>query len=104
MAPEVLDGCYGPEADWWSLGVLLYVTLSGIPPFWVSSRHSLEDCIRHKAVSFRSVKWNGASDEAKDLLLRLLCKDPAQRICGAEILGKKRNATASWSSIFVVAQ
>ena len=55
MAPEVLDGCYGPEADWWSLGVLLYVILSNIPPFWLSSKQSLKDSIRRQPVSFRWV-------------------------------------------------
>ena len=59
MAPEVLDACYGPEADWWSVGVLLYVMLSGIPPFWSSSNRSLEDSIRNKALSFRWVQHAG---------------------------------------------
>ncbi|CAI5473890.1 unnamed protein product [Closterium sp. Yama58-4] len=86
MAPEVLLQSYGPEADIWSAGVVLYILLCGVPPFWASSRKCVAEAILKGSVSFKSAKWANASEECKELVRRMLTKDPRERITALEIL------------------
>ncbi|CAI5489211.1 unnamed protein product [Closterium sp. Naga37s-1] len=87
LAPETLDGIWGPPADVWSTGVLVYALLSGLPPFWAASNEAIYNAIRTKAPRFSSARWKHVSEEAKELLQAMLVKDPTRRITTSQALG-----------------
>lgn len=90
MAPEVLtdDSCkgYGHAADMWSLGVILFVLLSGTMPFWGSDDDDTYEEIKKKAVDFSAAPWADVSQDAKDLVKRLLSKDASRRPSACALL------------------
>ncbi|CAI5973530.1 unnamed protein product [Closterium sp. NIES-65] len=89
IAPEVLHESYGPESDIWAAGVILFVLLSGVLPFWGDSDEGVFRAILEKSVEEemeREGVWESVSDEAKDLVMRMLSKDAALRITADEIL------------------
>ncbi|XP_051139115.1 calcium-dependent protein kinase 29 [Andrographis paniculata] len=87
VAPEVLDRNYGKEIDIWSAGVILYILLSGVPPFWGETEEVIFEEIRKGYVDLRSSPWPLISDSAKDLIKKMLTMDPQKRITAAEALG-----------------
>ncbi|KAG0479165.1 hypothetical protein HPP92_013884 [Vanilla planifolia] len=86
IAPEVLKRKYGPEVDIWSIGVMLYILLCGVPPFWSESEHGIFKAILEAPVDLKSDPWPSISDGAKDLVKKMLCKDPQKRLTAFEVL------------------
>lgn len=61
IAPEVLNHCYGKECDIWSLGVMAYIILSGIPPFNGESDKEIMANIKIGKYNFNHTVWKGIS-------------------------------------------
>jgi serine/threonine protein kinase len=91
FAPEVIraydskqrDGAasdaagYGKQVDMWSLGVILYILLSGVPPF---EEEGLYEQILDGKYEFDVAEWTAVSEEAKELVRKLMCVNPKDRL------------------------
>ncbi|KAJ0765675.1 putative protein kinase CAMK-CDPK family [Helianthus annuus] len=86
VAPEVLKRKYGKEIDIWSAGVMLYILLSGVPPFWAETEKGIFDEILKGEIDFETDPWPSISASAKDLVRRMLTLDPKKRITSAQVL------------------
>ncbi|XP_074279548.1 calcium-dependent protein kinase 4-like isoform X2 [Silene latifolia] len=86
VAPEVLRKRYGQEIDVWSAGVILYILLSGVPPFWAETEAGIFRQILHGKLDFGSDPWPSISDSAKDLIRKMLDRDPKKRLTAYEVL------------------
>ncbi|KAJ0977059.1 hypothetical protein J5N97_012533 [Dioscorea zingiberensis] len=80
LAPEILLGMqHGPTADWWSVGVILYELLVGIPPFNAEHPQKIFDNIMNRDIPWPRVPEE-MSCEAHDLIDKLLIGNPVQRL------------------------
>ncbi|KAJ6742310.1 CALCIUM-DEPENDENT PROTEIN KINASE 13 [Salix viminalis] len=86
MAPEVLKRNYGPEIDIWSAGVILYILLSGVPPFWAESEQGVAQAILRGIIDFKRDPWPNISESAKSLVGQMLEPDPKLRLSAKQVL------------------
>ena len=90
VAPEILsEKPYKEGCDFWSVGVVLYILLSGQPPFYDDDNFELFEKIKKCEYDITSPEWNAVSEEAKDFIKKLLVANPANRIKADEIKSHK---------------
>ncbi|PKU87082.1 probable serine/threonine protein kinase IRE4 isoform X3 [Dendrobium catenatum] len=80
LAPEILLGTgHGYAADWWSVGVILFELITGIPPFTASLPEMIFDNILNRKIPWPHIP-DDMSPEAKDIIDRLLVQEPNLRL------------------------
>ena len=82
LSPEILmrQG-HGKASDWWSFGAIIYEMLCGLPPFYSKDREKLYKNIKY---SDPRIDYPFLSESARDLLVKLLDKDPNKRLGSGE--------------------
>merc|ERR1712121_233418 len=110
MAPEIVEAFiedteedfkYDKRCDLWSLGVMMYILLSGYPPFsgscgqqcgWAQGgacdlcQINLFNNIQQGKFEFHHREWGKISPQAKDLIMKLLVKDAKKRLSAGDVL------------------
>ena len=86
IAPEVLKKHYDEKCDIWSCGVILYILLSGRPPFGGENDKEIMDRVSTGKYDLQSNPFNKVSKSCIDLIQKLLIMDPKKRINSQEAL------------------
>lgn len=86
VAPEVLRGGHDARCDLWSMGVIVYVLLSGCPPFAGRTDREILSRVARAPLQFPARLWRGASHEARLFVARLLERDVEKRLTAEQAL------------------
>jgi len=86
IAPEVLKKSYDERCDVWSSGVIMYILLCGYPPFNGPNDKIIFQSVLDGKFSFPEEDWSGVSNQAKNLIKKMLVHDFNRRQTAGECL------------------
>lgn len=87
IAPEMIRADpHGRPVDIWASGVVMYILLSGKFPFGGKNEAEYYQRVLNKEAYFPTQEWTNVSEDAKDLVRGMLCKDPTKRLTADQCL------------------
>ncbi len=86
MAPEMIKGKYSPKSDIWSVGIIIYLMLTDKFPFVNSKEYDVFEMIEEGNYNTQLLDDCECSEEAKDLVKKILVKDPDKRPSASDII------------------
>jgi serine/threonine protein kinase len=85
-APEIFLGSYDQQCDMWSFGVILYVMLFGELPFRGANFGQTMHKVMNEEIDYESKQWTNITSEGKELISKLLVKDPKKRMTAEQAI------------------
>ena len=85
-SPEVIDNLYDEKSDEWACGVLMYILLCGVPPFYGETENEIFDKIKKCEYNFSNPAFKKVSKNCKDLIRKLLVPNKQYRIKACDAL------------------
>jgi len=86
VAPEVLTGKYSEKCDVWSSGVILYILLSGTPPFGGNDDQEIMKAVKRGVIDFNIEEFEKISNEAKETIKQMCKFEPKKRLSAGQAL------------------
>ena len=83
MAPEVMKGIYNEKCDIWSAGVILYILITGVPPFNGETDEDILEAVKKMKYTLSIPEMKGVSSSIKDLIAMILVESTKRPIADA---------------------